>query len=127
MRDSPVANPWLAAVEPSPIGETKRWVLGRTFPPDRPLIDLSQAVPGYPPALQLRQHQAVVELEGPVVQRAHVGEDVVVLADGDEALGFVGMAEVREDDFDAGEFQRDRLDEARQCEGQRRLRDEGVI
>src|ERR671919_624843 len=43
MRDIPVANPWLAAVEPSPIGETKRWVLGRTFPADRPLIDLNQA------------------------------------------------------------------------------------
>jgi aspartate/methionine/tyrosine aminotransferase len=26
------------------------------FPADRPLINLSQAVPGYPPALQLRQH-----------------------------------------------------------------------
>jgi len=52
----PPANPWLAAVDPSPIGETKRWVLGRTFPADRPLIDLSQAVPGYPPALELRRH-----------------------------------------------------------------------
>ena len=49
-------NPWLAAVVPSPIGETKRWVLGRTFPADRPLVDLSQAVPGYPPALELRRH-----------------------------------------------------------------------
>src|SRR5262249_25609099 len=52
----PSANPWLPAVDPSPIGETKRWVLGRTFPVDRPLIDLSQAVPGYPPALELRRH-----------------------------------------------------------------------
>jgi aspartate/methionine/tyrosine aminotransferase len=52
----PTPNPWLAAVEPSPIGETKRWVLGRSFPPDRPLVDLSQAVPGYPPALELRRH-----------------------------------------------------------------------
>jgi aspartate/methionine/tyrosine aminotransferase len=52
----PTPNPWLAAVEPSPIAETKRWVLGRSFPPDRPLIDLSQAVPGYPPALELRRH-----------------------------------------------------------------------
>jgi aspartate/methionine/tyrosine aminotransferase len=52
----PFANPWLAAVDPSPIGETKRWVLGRNFPTDRPLIDLSQAVPGYPPALELRRH-----------------------------------------------------------------------
>lgn len=52
----PAANPWLAAVAPSPIGETRRWVLDRTFPPNRPLIDLSQAVPGYPPALELRRH-----------------------------------------------------------------------
>ena len=56
MRDVPAANPWLAAVEPSPIGETKRWVSGRIFPADKPLIDLSQAVPGYPPAMELRKH-----------------------------------------------------------------------
>src|SRR5882724_272497 len=56
MPDVPTPNPWLAAVDPSPIGETKRWVLGRTFPADRPLIDLSQAVPGYPPAMELRRH-----------------------------------------------------------------------
>jgi aspartate/methionine/tyrosine aminotransferase len=56
MRDAPAANSWLAAVEPSPIAETRRWVLGRRFPADRPLIDLSQAVPGYPPALQMRKH-----------------------------------------------------------------------
>jgi aspartate/methionine/tyrosine aminotransferase len=56
MRDGPLANPWLAAVQPSPIAESKRWVLGRTFAADRPLINLSQAVPGYPPALELRRH-----------------------------------------------------------------------
>lgn len=56
MRRIPPVNSLLAAVEPSPIGETKRWVLGRTFPADRPLIDLSQAVPGYPPAMELRRH-----------------------------------------------------------------------
>ena len=56
MQDFPSANPWLAAVDPSPIGETRRWVQGRVFPASRPLIDLSQAVPGYPPALELRQH-----------------------------------------------------------------------
>lgn len=56
MPDLPAVNPWLAAVEPSPIGETRRWVLGRRFPPERPLIDLSQAVPGYPPAMELRKH-----------------------------------------------------------------------
>jgi aspartate/methionine/tyrosine aminotransferase len=56
MQKTPPINPWLAAVEPSPIGETKRWVLGRSFPADRPLINLSQAVPGYPPAMELRKH-----------------------------------------------------------------------
>jgi aspartate/methionine/tyrosine aminotransferase len=56
MQHIPAPNPWLAAVEPSPIGEAKRWVLGRTFPTDQPLVDLSQAVPGYPPALELRRH-----------------------------------------------------------------------
>ena len=56
MPNIPSVNPWLAAVEPSPIGETKRWVLGRRFPAERPLIDLSQAVPGYPPAIELRRH-----------------------------------------------------------------------
>jgi aspartate/methionine/tyrosine aminotransferase len=56
MQPVPLVNPLLGAVEPSPIGETKRWVLGRTFPAERPLIDLSQAVPGYPPAMDLRKH-----------------------------------------------------------------------
>lgn len=62
-RRRPAANPWLVAVDPSPIGETKRWVLGRTFPADRPLIDLSQAVPGYPPALELRRHLGALLLD----------------------------------------------------------------
>jgi aspartate/methionine/tyrosine aminotransferase len=52
----PIINPWLAAVAPSPIVEAKSWVLGRGFPAAKPLIDLSQAVPGYPPALELRKH-----------------------------------------------------------------------
>ena len=56
MRIAPATNPWLAAVAPSPIGETKRWVLGRAFPAEKPLIDLSQAVPGYPPAMEMRRH-----------------------------------------------------------------------
>lgn len=56
MQKTMLVNPLLAAVEPSPIGETKRWVLGRNFPAERPLIDLSQAVPGYPPAMELRKH-----------------------------------------------------------------------
>jgi aspartate/methionine/tyrosine aminotransferase len=50
---------WLAAVDPPPIGEAIGWIAGRTFPPDKPLIDLCQAVPGYPPPPELRAHMAV--------------------------------------------------------------------
>jgi len=63
MHDVLTPNPWLASVDPSPIGETRRWLHGRSFPPDRPLIDLSQAVPGYPPPLELRQHLGTLLLD----------------------------------------------------------------
>jgi aspartate/methionine/tyrosine aminotransferase len=36
-----------------PISEVKAWIAGRTFPPERPLVDLCQAVPDYPPAPEL--------------------------------------------------------------------------
>jgi aspartate/methionine/tyrosine aminotransferase len=49
-------NPWLAATEASPIAETRAWVAGRTFPADKPLINLSQAVPGYSPPPALIDH-----------------------------------------------------------------------
>ena len=60
MNVSPIANPLLAAVAPSPIAETRGWVLGRSFPADKPLIDLAQAVPGHPPPGELREHLAGV-------------------------------------------------------------------
>lgn len=47
-------NPFVSAVEAPPIAEAWRWVQGRSFPADKPLIDLCQAVPGYPPAEELR-------------------------------------------------------------------------
>lgn len=37
-----------------PIPEARRWIDGVTFPPDRPLINLSQAAPADPPAPALR-------------------------------------------------------------------------
>lgn len=43
------------ALEP-PIAEAQAWVARRRFPPERPLIDLAQAVPGYPPAAELVAH-----------------------------------------------------------------------
>src|SRR3546814_8771817 len=46
-----------AFVEP-PIAEAKGWVAGRSYPAERPLLDLCQAVPIYPPAEDLREHLA---------------------------------------------------------------------
>lgn len=51
-------NPLVAATEAPPIAEAWRWVEGRSFPADKPLIDLCQAVPGYPPADALTAHLA---------------------------------------------------------------------
>lgn len=51
-------NPLIASVVEPPIGEAQAWIAGRDFPADRPLIDLSQAVPSYPPAAALTDHLA---------------------------------------------------------------------
>jgi aspartate/methionine/tyrosine aminotransferase len=56
MRLSPV----VASVFEPPVAEVKEWVAGRTFSSDRPLVDVSQAVPGYPAAEELRSHLAAV-------------------------------------------------------------------
>ncbi|MEQ8398933.1 aminotransferase [Thalassobaculum sp.] len=51
-------NPDVIAVVEPPIAEAKGWVAGRSYPADRPLLDLCQAVPSYPPAEELRAHLA---------------------------------------------------------------------
>ncbi|HEX5616742.1 MAG TPA: aminotransferase [Acidimicrobiia bacterium] len=56
----PRITPRTAATADPPVAAAKHWVLDRDFPPDRPLLDVSQAVPGYPPAAELRAHLAVV-------------------------------------------------------------------
>ena len=43
-------SPALAVIQPPPITEVKSWIAGRSFPVQRPLIDLCQAIPDYPPA-----------------------------------------------------------------------------
>jgi aspartate/methionine/tyrosine aminotransferase len=53
-------NPLLAAVAPPPIPEAQGWIAGRDFPADKPLIDVAQAVPGYPPPKELTDHLAAV-------------------------------------------------------------------
>jgi aspartate/methionine/tyrosine aminotransferase len=52
---SPRPTPTLAAVDPPPVAEARGWVSGGTR---LPLLDLSQAAPGYPPAEDLREHLA---------------------------------------------------------------------
>lgn len=61
-------NPLLTAVAAPPIAEAQRWVEGRFFPADRPLIDLAQAVPGYAPPEALVAHLAE-RLRDPAVHR----------------------------------------------------------
>ena len=51
-------NPFVRAVAEPPIAEVWTWIEGRTFPPEKPLLDLCQAVPSYPPPLALREHVA---------------------------------------------------------------------
>ena len=51
-------NPLLTAIEDPPIDEVQQWIRGRAFPEDKPLIDLSQALPSYPQAAELRNHMA---------------------------------------------------------------------
>ena len=40
-------------IQPPPITEVKSWIAGREFPADRPLVDLCQAIPDYPPPREL--------------------------------------------------------------------------
>jgi aspartate/methionine/tyrosine aminotransferase len=51
-------NALLQSVSAPPIADAQRWIAGRTFPPDRPLLDASQAVPSYAPAEAMRRHLA---------------------------------------------------------------------
>lgn len=51
-------NPNLAAVAVPPIAEAHGWIKGREFPAAKPLIDVAQAVPGYPPPSELTDHLA---------------------------------------------------------------------
>jgi aspartate/methionine/tyrosine aminotransferase len=46
----------ISDIQPPPITEVKSWLSDRTFPADKPLIDLCQAVPNYPPPLELINH-----------------------------------------------------------------------
>jgi aspartate/methionine/tyrosine aminotransferase len=67
-------SPTLAATFPPPVMEARRWLQGLSFPPDRPLVNLSQAAPVDPPPEALRREMARVvqddadsHLYGPVL------------------------------------------------------------
>ena len=47
----------LGAIDP-PIAEAQTWIAGRSFPTDKPLLDLAQGVPSYPPPEAMRAHIA---------------------------------------------------------------------
>ena len=53
-------NPRVGAVNTPPIAAAQEWIRGRTFPADRELLDLAQAVPSYAPAESLIRHLASV-------------------------------------------------------------------
>ena len=74
MTDPAPLNPALAATFAPPVMEARRWLAGATFPPDRPLINVSQAAPVDPPPMALRQvmadaalNRADAHLYGPVL------------------------------------------------------------
>ena len=51
-------SPLIAEAIDPPIAEAQGWIAGRTFPSEKPLLDLAQAVPSYPPAHALTEHLA---------------------------------------------------------------------
>ena len=58
-------NPNLAATFPPPVMESRRWLADATFPPDRPLINVSQAAPVDPPPEALRRALAEAVMSEP--------------------------------------------------------------
>lgn len=67
-------SPLIARTAPPPVMEARRWLQGVDFPPDRPLVNLSQAAPVDPPPEALRDALAelirtdpTVHLYGPVL------------------------------------------------------------
>lgn len=58
-------TPAMAATFAPPVMEARRWLNGVTFPPERPLLNVSQAAPVEPPPLGLRQALAEAALNDP--------------------------------------------------------------
>ncbi|MCA0272846.1 MAG: aminotransferase [Proteobacteria bacterium] len=58
-------TPSMAATEAPPVMEARRWLDGVVFPPERPLINVSQAAPMEVPPLALREALAEAALNDP--------------------------------------------------------------
>jgi len=58
-------NPNIRATDAPPVMEARRWLEGRRFPDDRPLLNFSQAAPVEPPPLPLREAMAAMVLDLP--------------------------------------------------------------
>jgi len=58
-------NPAMAATEPPPVMEARRWLADANFTADRPLLNVSQAAPVDPPPLALRQALAEAAVNDP--------------------------------------------------------------
>ncbi|MGE0424705.1 MAG: aminotransferase [Reyranellaceae bacterium] len=58
----------VCGVEAAPIATVRALVSGRSFPAERPLIDLTQAAPSYPPPAALTEHLAA-RLADPALHR----------------------------------------------------------
>ena len=78
-----VLNPRMAATEAPPVMEARRWITGKVFPADRPLLNLSQAAPVEPPPEPLRRAMAeailtdpAAHLYGPVLGLPALREEV---------------------------------------------------
>ncbi len=64
-------NPLVDGTEFPPVTEAAGWIRDRTFPTDLPLIDVSQAVPGYPTSDDVLDHMASVLREPSVSKYGH--------------------------------------------------------
>lgn len=76
-------NPAIAATFAPPVMEARRWIAGVSFPPDRPLINVSQAAPVDPPPEALRRIIADAALNLP---QAHLYGPVLGNTDLREAV-----------------------------------------
>jgi aspartate/methionine/tyrosine aminotransferase len=71
-------NPALAATFAPPVMEARRWLEGVSFPPERPLLNVSQAAPVDPPPEGLRRAIAEAALDNPA---AHLYGPVLGMAE----------------------------------------------